>query len=95
MLLKQYFQLLNRIVISLFLLLSTDLRKEPRVHFMRNELSILVKAMGISVCYHSGLSVSRIPLNSLDITAAQFQLQRRTAVAQAVEYNRPQVILPD
>ena len=34
-------------------------------------------------------------LNSLDITAAQFQLQRRTAVAQAVEYNRPQVILPD
>ena len=63
MLPKQYFQLLDRIVINLFLLLSADLRKEPRVHFMRNELSILVKAMG----YYSGLSMSRVPLNSLAI----------------------------
>lgn len=88
MLPKQYFQLLDRIVINLFLLLSADLRKEPRVHFMRNELSILIKTVGIGICYHFGLSVSCIALNGLDIAPAQFQLQGGATVAQAVKDNR-------
>lgn len=33
-----------------------------------------------------------IPLNGLNVPSAKLQLQRCTAVTQAVEYNRPQAI---
>ena len=69
--------------------------KEIFVHLLCKTPATLVMGMGIEVCYHPCLGVPSIALNGLDVAAADLQLQRGAAMAQAVEYYWTQIMLSD
>ena len=70
MLLKHLPQLLKHITADLCLRMFTDFGKESCVHLLGNQLPVCIKTVGISICYHFGLSVSCIALNCLDVAPA-------------------------
>ena len=71
------------------------LLKEIFVRLLCKTPAILMMGMGIKACYHPCLGVPGVALNGLDVAAADLQLQRGAAMAQAVEYYWTQIMLSD
>ena len=62
----------------------SDFGIEACVHLVCDHLSICIKTMGIGVCDHTSFRVAGIALDGLDISPAEFQLQRGTAMPQRI-----------
>ena len=67
--------------------------KEIFVHLLCKTAPVFVVRMRVKVGYHSRLSMTGISLNSLDIAAADLQLQRSAAMAKTMKYNRTQIMV--
>lgn len=64
--------------------------EEIRLYLLRQPAALLVVGMGVQICYHTGLCVAGIALHRLDVSTADLQLQRGTAMPQTVKDYRRQ-----
>ncbi len=65
------------------------------VEFPREMLAVGIDDMRIHIGYHPALGMTGITLYRLDIAAAELQFDARAAVAQAVKYNRLEIVFRD
>ena len=78
-------QLFHKVIIGeLRLGFVSDFGKETCIHLVCDHLSICIKTMGIGVCDHTSFHVAGIALDGLDISPAEFQLQRGAAMPQRI-----------
>jgi len=88
--LQQAVRLFRRVIQRLFLRHISPLLEEIRLYLLRQPAALLVVGMGVQICYHTGLCVASIALHRLDVSAADLQLQRGTAMPQTVKNYRRQ-----
>ena len=54
--------------------------KKRLIHLLCQDTSLFIVCVGVGVCDHPGLCVSRVTLNSLNIAVAELELYRGTAM---------------
>ena len=92
--LKQFHQLFHGFIhgrlVGCFPLFLRRL-EELFIHFPSQMAAICVHNMAVNVSYHLTLCVTRVTLDTLDVTTADLQLQACAAVAQAVKDHRAEI----